>query len=145
VKEITVKIPPAGLSLPILDKSDEENKEKDWFESSGVCKAILLTHYINLSRAVIANQTINEQSGIPYRYDPKEYQIQATKNSWTGEQLASQVEILESFKEYYSNWCEVLKDQSMKDEISLIDKLIKHHRKKQSGTRETPDPGATLF
>jgi len=138
VKEVTVKIPPTGLQLQVRDKVEEEDKEKEWFESSGVCKAIVLTHYINLCRAVIANENIDERVGIPYHYDPKEYETKASKNSWTGEQLSSQVEIMESFKDYFSNWCEVLKDQFMKDEISLIDKLIQHHQKKKGNTSESP-------
>jgi len=137
VKDIIVKIPPTALQVQAQDKGEEEDKEKEWFESSGVCKVIALTHYINLCRAVIANEEINERVGIPYRHNPKAYATQASKNSWTGEQLSSQVEILESFKDYFSNRCELLKDQSMKDEISLIDKLIQHHQKKQVNTRES--------
>ncbi|ETO32295.1 von Willebrand factor type A domain-containing protein [Reticulomyxa filosa] len=109
-------IPPsAALNYPF---------EQEWFESHGVHKVIALTHYVNLCRTVVAGQTINTASGIQFRLRQKNVSSNNEGKNSDGEQLKSQVDILEAFKDYFSNKCDILKDEFMKEEIAVIDKLI---------------------
>ncbi|ETO28606.1 hypothetical protein RFI_08529 [Reticulomyxa filosa] len=112
----SAQIPPtAALGHP---------KDEEWFESHGVRKVIALTHYVNLCRAVVSQQAIYSSVGIPYRYKPEAGNFLKGSDSNKGEELTSQKDILESFKDYFSNQCQLLKDDFMKEEIDVIDKLI---------------------
>jgi len=115
INEMTVQI-------PVI-----ENQEMEHFETAGVHKAIILTQYINLCRAVLAEKPITQKTGIPTNVGDKTPEIDEIATG--GEKLASQVEIMEAFKDYYTNASELLQDTSMKEEMLVFDKLILHFKK----------------
>ncbi|ETO11102.1 hypothetical protein RFI_26274 [Reticulomyxa filosa] len=60
---VSAAIPSPSASQVSLDD--------EWFESPGVRKAIALTHYINLGRAIVSGVSLDQTTGIPTYIDPK--------------------------------------------------------------------------
>ncbi|ETO19584.1 hypothetical protein RFI_17647 [Reticulomyxa filosa] len=128
-KVFSVAFPP----LDVLQRPSDE----EWFESHGVQKIIVLTHYINFCRAVIANVSVDQTTGVPSQHCPRVDKDSSSSNSSaSGELLTSQLEVFDAFKDYFSNQCELLQDEFMKQEIVVLNKFIDQQKQKYQQKEE---------
>ncbi|ETO24466.1 von Willebrand factor type A [Reticulomyxa filosa] len=110
----------------------EHDSEKEYFQTTGVHKAIVLTKYVNLCRALVSKYTFDFSLGIPDSVKTdKQKIVNPNHKTNTGEKLQSPLEAAETFSDHYKNMSDILRDASMKEELVVLDKIISHLKKKQ--------------
>jgi len=100
----------------------------EYFQTTGVHKVILLTHYINLCRAMLTKnkKLVNEKTGIPKNLEvavSAEVGHLVDSEDQSGEKISSNAEVLENFKHHFVTTADLLQDSSLKEETIILDKV----------------------